>query len=145
LKYIFVPLGSAGDVNPMTWLARLMAARGHDVAVVAHAGMAHAPERAGLRTVSVGKVADHDSIVANPDLWHPDRAFGLLASTFADRAREMIPAIRSFRSVARSAASASGHADAVSRDLCVGRIAIEPPLPAPEVILAFSKKRCERS
>ena len=94
MKYIFVPLGSAGDVNPMTWLARLMAARGHDVAVVAHAGMAHAPERAGLHTVSVGKVADHDSIVANPDLWHPGRAFSLLASTFADRAREMIPAIR---------------------------------------------------
>ena len=94
MKYVFVPLGSAGDVNPITWLARLMQARGHDVVVVAHAGMAHVPERAGLRTVSVGKLADHDAIVANPDLWHPDRAFNLLASTFADRAREVIPAIR---------------------------------------------------
>jgi UDP:flavonoid glycosyltransferase YjiC (YdhE family) len=94
LKYIFVPLGSAGDVNPITWLAQLMARRGHDVVVVAHAGMAHVPARAGLRTVAVGKAADHDAIVANPDLWHPDRAFNLLAGTFADRAREVIPAIR---------------------------------------------------
>jgi UDP:flavonoid glycosyltransferase YjiC (YdhE family) len=94
LKYIFVPLGSAGDVNPLTWLARLMARRGHDVVVVAHAGMAGVPARAGLRTVPVGSAADHDAIVANPDLWHPDRAFDLLASTFADRAREVIPAIR---------------------------------------------------
>jgi rhamnosyltransferase subunit B len=94
LKYIFVPLGSAGDVNPMTWLAQLMARRGHDVVVVAHAGMAAAPAHAGLRTVAVGSVADHDAIVANPDLWHPDRAFDLLASTFAARAREVIPAIR---------------------------------------------------
>jgi rhamnosyltransferase subunit B len=94
LKYIFVPLGSAGDVNPITWLAQLMARRGHDVVVVAHAGMAGVPARAGLRTVAVGAAADHDALVANPDLWHPDRAFNLLASTFADRAREVIPAIR---------------------------------------------------
>src|SRR5262245_62077765 len=94
MKYVFVPLGSAGDVNPVTWLAQLMARRGHDVVVVAHAGMAHVPQRAGLRTVAVGSKTDHDTIVANPDLWHPDRAFKLLASTFADRAREVIPAIR---------------------------------------------------
>jgi UDP:flavonoid glycosyltransferase YjiC (YdhE family) len=94
LKYIFVPLGSAGDVNPLTWLAGLMRARGDDVVVIAHAGMAEVPRRAGLRTVAVGSAADHDAIVANPDLWHPDRAFSLLAATFGARAREMIPAIR---------------------------------------------------
>jgi UDP:flavonoid glycosyltransferase YjiC (YdhE family) len=94
LRYIFVPLGSAGDVNPLTWLAHLMQRRGDEVVVVAHAGMAHVPRGAGLRTVAVGSAADHDSIVANPDLWHPDRAFSLLAATFGDRAREMIPAIR---------------------------------------------------
>ena len=94
MKYIFVPLGSAGDVNPFTWLAGLMQARGHDVAVIAHAGMAHVPAHAGLRTIAVGNVADHDAIVANPDLWNPRRAFDVLAATFADRAREVIPAIR---------------------------------------------------
>jgi UDP:flavonoid glycosyltransferase YjiC (YdhE family) len=94
LKYLFVPLGSAGDVNPLTWLAQLMAKRGDDVVVIAHAGMAHVPQRASLRTVAVGSKADHDAIVNNPDLWHPDRAFNLLAATFADRAREVIPAIR---------------------------------------------------
>ena len=94
MKYVFVPLGSAGDVNPLTWLAKLMQGRGHDVVVVAHAGMAGVPVQAGLRTVAVGSAADHDALVANPDLWHPDRAFNLLASTFADRAREVIPALR---------------------------------------------------
>src|SRR5258705_10903 len=79
LKYLLVPVGRAGDVNPIPWLARLMARRGHDVVVVAHAGMAQVPSRAGLRTLAVGKAADHDALVANPDLWHPDRAFNLLA------------------------------------------------------------------
>jgi UDP:flavonoid glycosyltransferase YjiC (YdhE family) len=94
LKYIIVPLGSAGDVNPLAWLARLLQRRGEEVVVVAHAGMAEVPRRAGLRTVAVGSAADHDAIVANPDLWHPDRAFKLLAATFGERAREEIPAIR---------------------------------------------------
>ena len=94
MKYVFVPLGSAGDVNPLTWLARLMAQRGDDVVVIAHAGMAEAPARAGLRTVAVGSMADHEAMVANPDLWHPDRAFNLLAPSFVPRARETIPAIR---------------------------------------------------
>ena len=94
MKYVFVPLGSHGDVNPLVWLAQLMARRGHEVVFVSHAGMAHVPARAGLRTVPVGSAADHDAIVGNPDLWHPDRAFNLLAATFGARAREVIPAIR---------------------------------------------------
>jgi rhamnosyltransferase subunit B len=94
LKYVFVPLGSHGDVNPLVWLAQLMAARGHEVVFISHAGMAQVPARAGLRTVAVGSQADHDRIVGNPDLWHPDRAFKLLAATFGERAREVVPAIR---------------------------------------------------
>ncbi len=94
MKYLFVPLGSHGDVNPLVWLAQLMAARGHEVVFVSHAGMAHVPARAGLRTLAVGSQADHDRIVGNPDLWHPHRAFKLLAATFGERAREVIPAIR---------------------------------------------------
>jgi rhamnosyltransferase subunit B len=94
LKYVFVPLGSHGDVNPLVWLAQLMSRRGHEVVFVSHAGMAHVPARAGLRTVAVGSQADHDAIISNPDLWHQDRAFNLLAATFGDRAREVIPAIR---------------------------------------------------
>ena len=94
MKYVFVPLGSHGDVNPLVWLAQLMARRGHEVVFVSHAGMAQVPARAGLRTVAVGSAADHDALVSNPDLWHPDRAFTLLAATFGARAREVIPAIR---------------------------------------------------
>ena len=63
MKYIFVPLGSAGDVNPITWLAQLMARRGHDVVVVAHAGMAQVPARAGLR----GQLALREAVALPQD------------------------------------------------------------------------------
>jgi len=94
-RFIFVPLGSAGDVNPLVWLARLMAARGHESVLVVQAGMVDYPSRAGLRTVAVGDVGAQESLVRNPDLWDPKRAFRLLAKHFPVWAREMVPAIRS--------------------------------------------------
>jgi len=94
LKFVFVPLGSAGDIHPLTWLAGLVAAQGHEVSVVVQAAMAEIPRRAGLRTIPVGVPEEQEKILRDPDLWHPDRAFKLLASHFAPWAREMIPAIR---------------------------------------------------
>lgn len=108
MKYVFVPLGSHGDVNPLVWLAQLMAQRGHEVVFVSHAGMAQVPARAGLRTVPVGAAADHDAILNNPDLWHPDRAFNLLSATLADRAREVIPAIRAEAAAGNTVVVAGG-------------------------------------
>ena len=94
-RFIFVPLGSAGDVNPLVWLARLMAGRGHESVMVIQSGMSELATRAGLQTVPVGDVAAQENLVRNPDLWHPQKAFRLLAKHFPVWAREMIPAIRS--------------------------------------------------
>jgi rhamnosyltransferase subunit B len=95
LRYIFVPLGSAGDINPLIWLARLMAGRGHEVAMVIQAAMGDASRRAGLPTFTTGSVAQQESVARNPDLWHPLRAFRLLARNFPVWARETIPVVRS--------------------------------------------------
>ncbi|HPA19000.1 MAG TPA: hypothetical protein PLU30_14725 [Verrucomicrobiae bacterium] len=93
-RYIFVPLGSAGDVNPLLWLARLAAARGHDVVVITHAAVSDLSRAAGFRTVPVGRGEDIDRIIRDPDIWHPDRAFVLLATQLPIWARHMIPVIR---------------------------------------------------
>jgi len=94
MKLVFVPLGSAGDVHPLTWLAGVMAAHGHEVSMVAQAAVADIPLRAGLRTIAVGNAEQQLEILRNPDLWHPDRALKLLGSRFAPWASEMIPAVR---------------------------------------------------
>jgi UDP:flavonoid glycosyltransferase YjiC (YdhE family) len=94
-RFIFVPLGSAGDVNPLVWLARVMTDRGHESAMVIQASMAEHATRAGLPVVPVGDVAAQESLVRDPALWHPQRAFRLLAKNFPVWAREMVPAIRS--------------------------------------------------
>jgi UDP:flavonoid glycosyltransferase YjiC (YdhE family) len=93
IKFIFVPLGSSGDVNPMVWLARLMAAREHDVVVVIQAGMIEHARRANLNGVSTGSKEQQESVVRNPAVWHPLWGFEVLAQHFAGWAREMLPAI----------------------------------------------------
>ena len=94
LRFIFVPLGSAGDINPLVWLARLMAERGHEVVIVMQTAMAEHGHRARLRTVPVGAAEEQEAVVRNPDIWHPRRGFRLLAQHFPEWAREMVPAIR---------------------------------------------------
>jgi UDP:flavonoid glycosyltransferase YjiC (YdhE family) len=93
-RYIFVPLGSAGDVNPLLWLAGLVRGAGHEVVFITHAGVEELPKMAGFRTVGVGEAEDADRVIRNPDLWHPDRAFELLAGQLPLWARVMVPAIR---------------------------------------------------
>ena len=92
-KFVLVPLGSSGDVNPMVWLARLMAARGHDVVMVIQAGMIEHARRANLRAVSTGSKEQQETVVRNPAVWHPLWGFQVLAQHFAGWAREMLPAI----------------------------------------------------
>lgn len=101
-RFIFVPLGSAGDVHPLVWLAKLMRARGHEVRVIIHRAVADIAERAGLTVVVTGSLEQQEELVRHPDLWHPRRAFALLASRFPDWAREALPAIRDTLAPGRS-------------------------------------------
>lgn len=107
-KYIFVPLGSAGDVNPLAWLARLMSDRGHDTVMVVQDFMADSVERAALRVVRVGHAQDQEQLVRNPNMWDPMKAFPLLARQFAVWAAEMIPHIRNELSPGRTVLVGAG-------------------------------------
>lgn len=93
-RYIVVPLGSAGDVHPLVWLAKLLASRGHDVVVILQRATAGIPEQAGLRTIATGSLEEQEALIRNPDLWHPARAFPLLARHLPEYAREMLPFIQ---------------------------------------------------
>lgn len=92
-RYIIVPLGSAGDVHPLVWLAKLLAARNHDVVMIVQAAVAEIAERAGLRTVVAGSLEEQQKLIDNPDLWHPSRAFPFLARHLPGYARGMLPLI----------------------------------------------------
>src|SRR4051812_35699501 len=93
-KFILVPMGSAGDVHPFVWLARLLQARGHDVVMVVQSVVGFMAERAGVRTITVGSREEQEAVIHHPHLWHPRKAFNLLARYMPAYAREMVPAIQ---------------------------------------------------
>ena len=93
-RYLVVPMGSAGDVHPLVWLARLLASRGHEVIVIAQTMVAEIPRRAGLQTVETGSAEEQLAVIEDPDLWHPHRGFACLARRFPGWARETLGALR---------------------------------------------------
>jgi rhamnosyltransferase subunit B len=94
LKFLLIPIGSAGDVLPLVWLGRLLRARGHEVLVIAQEAAREMPERAGLPTRPWGDAAEQESIIRNPDIWHPRKAINLITQFAARWAGQSIPVIR---------------------------------------------------
>lgn len=95
MKFILLPLGSAGDVHPLIFLAQILRARGHDVVIICQTMVAEIPERCGLRTIPVGTRENQESVIRNPDIWHPRKGFFTLAEHLPLWARETLPAIKS--------------------------------------------------
>jgi rhamnosyltransferase subunit B len=71
-------VGSAGDVYPFLAIGRALQRRGHRVEVLTTPYFRERIEAAGLAFVPVGDADDFQRIVADPDLWHPRRAFATI-------------------------------------------------------------------
>ncbi|MDQ4077867.1 MAG: glycosyltransferase [Chloroflexota bacterium] len=71
-------IGSAGDVHPMIGLGRTLQQRGHQVTVVANPLHEETVKGAGLFFEPLGTRAEAEALLANPDLWHPNRAFAVI-------------------------------------------------------------------
>ena len=73
-KFLFFPMGSAGDVYPFIGLALAMQERGHDVAICTSGYFADTCARVGLPFVDTLPAADFEALINDPDLWHPRRS-----------------------------------------------------------------------
>jgi len=79
LKILLIGLGSAGDVHPNVGLALALKNRGHHVTLIAPSVFRELAEQARLDFFGLGNDEEHYAIIRNPDLWHPMKAFPLLA------------------------------------------------------------------
>jgi UDP:flavonoid glycosyltransferase YjiC (YdhE family) len=79
MKVIVVALGSAGDVHPNVGLALALKERGHTVKLVAAAVFKPLARRAGLEFHGLGTEKDFHDSLNDPDIWHPTRAFSVIA------------------------------------------------------------------
>jgi len=79
LNVLLPTLGSAGDVNPCIGLGLALKARGHRATVITNPYFRVSIEAQGLGFLPVGSLADVESALADPDLWHARRGFAVVA------------------------------------------------------------------
>jgi rhamnosyltransferase subunit B len=94
MKFILIPMGSAGDMHPFIWLGKLLQQRGHEVVMVAQAIVSDMPERAGIPVRIVGDKDAQQRVLSDERLWHPRQAIHLLLENIPTWARETMAAIQ---------------------------------------------------
>jgi rhamnosyltransferase subunit B len=72
-------LGSSGDVNPFVALGVALQARGHRATVITNPIFQAQIESQGLRFLAVGTATQAHGVIANPDLWHLRKGFGIIS------------------------------------------------------------------
>jgi rhamnosyltransferase subunit B len=87
LRVLLPTLGSAGDVHPAVALGLALRARNHQVTIMTNPLFQPLIEKQGLGFLAVGTIEDAYAAIADRDLWHPRRGFGVVAQ------RVMVPAI----------------------------------------------------
>lgn len=70
MRILLTAIGSYGDVHPFVGLGKVLASRGHDVAVVANPYFAQLVEQADLRFVPISTREEYEQLGANPQIWH---------------------------------------------------------------------------
>ena len=112
---LVIAIGSHGDVHPMLGLARTLADRGHRVTFVTSGYFEDLARRAGLDDfVPLGTVEEFRESLANPDLWHPLRAFKVV---FVDY---VLPWTRQLYDIVTEHASPAGETIVVAPSLALG-------------------------
>jgi rhamnosyltransferase subunit B len=78
MKAVLVALGSAGDVHPFLAIGQALAARGHEVEILANPIFAESVIRHKLAFSAVGTADDFASTLRHPLLWHPINGLGVM-------------------------------------------------------------------
>lgn len=78
MKAVLVALGSAGDVHPFLAVGQALAARGHEVEILANPVFAESVAQDRFAFTAVGTVGDFTRTIRHPLLWHPVNGFGVM-------------------------------------------------------------------
>ncbi len=79
MHIILSTVGSAGDVHPVIGLGLALKERGHQTTLITNPYFQTLIESEGLPFLPLGEAEDYLRMVNNPDLWHPQKAFEVVA------------------------------------------------------------------
>jgi len=93
--YLFVCVGTVGDVHPFIRVAQSFQELGHTVKFITNTFHLDLLERSGLAAIGVGTKEEYLRILQDPDIWHPRRGFSALLAHYRDQLQQLDAAIRS--------------------------------------------------
>ena len=79
MTVLVIGLGSSGDVLPNVGIGLALKERGHRVILVAGQHFEALARRTGLDFIGLGTEEEYVKVIHDPDLWHPLRAFSVVA------------------------------------------------------------------
>jgi len=88
VRVVVQAVGSAGDVYPFVALGRELVARGHEVRLATNGAFRAVAEAAGLGFVETGTVEEYETLIRDPDLWHPRRGPQVVMAALLSRLPE---------------------------------------------------------
>lgn len=134
-RFLLSPFGSEGDVNPLIWLGRHLAARGHQVEFLITPNYAPLASRHGFRCHPLGSEDDFHRLAGDPALWQPMRGTWRVAQAMHDS----LPACRT-----AFEAAGSGFDLVVTSSFALGTAALAEARGIPRLMLHL-QPMCLRS
>lgn len=95
-EFLFLPVGSAGDVHPMLGLARAMQGRGHRVSVMVNPYFEDATRSAEINCIPFSNAEAFVSVARRPEIWHPRKGLELVIKTLNELLPEACEALESY-------------------------------------------------
>jgi UDP:flavonoid glycosyltransferase YjiC (YdhE family) len=94
MRILLVPFGSHGDVHPFVGLGQALRARGHQVTFLINEYFGSLVRGLGFEMVPLGEADLFAQTMRDPDIWHPRRAFSVVAREVVKGARMTYPRIK---------------------------------------------------
>jgi len=85
--FLFIPVGSSGDVHPFLGIAQALHQRGHDVTVISAETFRRATDQCGLQFIPYMTDEEFQQIVSDLDLWHPRKGLRVILGRMAEHLR----------------------------------------------------------
>jgi rhamnosyltransferase subunit B len=92
--YLVITVGTLGDIHPFLHLARTLQSLGKQVTFITNTYHARRVEAAKIPVIGLGTHEEYLQVIANPQLWQPDKAFNALFANYGEQLRQLVLTIR---------------------------------------------------
>ena len=95
MRFLLLPVGSAGDVYPYVAIGTALKKRGHDISVVTNPHFEALIKAAGLQFRPWGTIEQFDRLTRNPHLWHERKGLQVISAKLRSEMSALYEIVRS--------------------------------------------------